>query len=136
MTTAAAVVVGIGLFASPFSVQADEETDKAPEVLALYVANSGSIGFEADFDVTVPWEEIHYFDEFHLIQDGYDDKVDDGSPRSDTLRSDYCGWLDIPGYDVALYSMTAWASDSDDDGYEVSVYYSAGGSDGPFVSLL
>ena len=33
----------------------------------------------------------------------------------------------------SLYSMHAWASDSDGDGYEVSVYYSAGG--GSFTTL-
>ena len=35
----------------------------------------------------------------------------------------------------ALYSMHAWASDSDGDGYEVPVYYSAGVPDGPFYTL-
>ncbi len=33
----------------------------------------------------------------------------------------------------ALYSMTAWASDSDGDGYEVPIYYSAGGDS--FITL-
>ena len=33
----------------------------------------------------------------------------------------------------ALYSMLAWAYDSDGDGYEVPVYYSAGG--GSFTTL-
>lgn len=35
----------------------------------------------------------------------------------------------------ALYSMTAWDSGSDGDGYKVPVYYSADGSDGPFYTL-
>lgn len=36
----------------------------------------------------------------------------------------------------ALYSMTAWALDSDGDGYEVAVYYSAAGRlDGTFITL-
>lgn len=36
----------------------------------------------------------------------------------------------------ALYSMMAWAFDSDGDGYEVLVYYSAaGGLDGTFITL-
>ena len=36
----------------------------------------------------------------------------------------------------ALYSMLAWAYDSDGDGYEVPVYYSAGGgADGTFITL-
>ena len=189
--TAAAVVVGVvgvGSLAFPFLLQADDGEDNAPEVLALYVANSGSIGFEVDIDVSVPWEDIHFFDEFRLFQGGEDINVV-GSPCSDTLRSKYCGWLEIPGYDGGpplpypgylhsfdytvkalkavestyiplsgpppappafwfveyetfevdiplyvvlnsegtLYSMNAWASDSDGNGYEVPVYYSAGG---------
>ena len=104
--TAAAVVVGvvgIGLLVSPFLVQAndEEEADKAPYVSCLWIANSGSIGFEVDFDVSVPWEEpweeIHRFDKFQLWRDGIE--LADGSPRSDTLRSDYCDWLSIPGFD-------------------------------------
>ena len=191
--TAAAVVVGVvgvGLLASPFLVQAndEEEADKAPYVGCLWVENHGSIGFDVEFDVSVPWEDIGWFDEFQLWQDGVEGVVADGSPRSDTLESEAPnqGWLKIPGFDGgpplpypgylhsfdytvkalktvdielhpfggppplvgfvefetykvdislyvvlnsngSLYSMHAWASDSDGNGYEVPVYYSAGG---------
>ena len=94
-------IVGIGLLASPFLVQADEEADQAPEVSCLWVENHGSIGFDVDFDVSVPWEEITLLDEFQLWQDGVDGMVDDGSPRSDTLKSKAPNqdWLSIPGFD-------------------------------------
>ncbi len=106
--TAAAVVVGvvgIGLLASPFLLQAndEEEADKAPRVSCLWVENHGSIGFDVDFDVSVPWEEpweeISRFDKFELWHD--DEEVDDDSPRSATLISNAPnqGWMEIPGFD-------------------------------------
>lgn len=54
-----------------------------------------------------------------------------------------CGWYELADVNIslyvimdsegALYSMMAWASDSDGDGYEVPVHYSAGG--GSFTTL-
>ena len=108
MKTAAAVVVGvvgIGLLAYPFLLQAndEEEADKAPRVSVLWVQNHGSIGFDVEFDASVPWEEpwedIHFLDKFELWHD--DEEVADGSPRSATLESEAPnqGWLEIPGFD-------------------------------------
>ncbi len=98
------VVVGIGLLASPFPVQSDdEEVDKAPEVSCLWVENHGSIGFTVDFDVTAPsnvdWE--YALHSFRLCQDGNPFPVDrEDAPRA-TLKSPASnqGWLSIPGFD-------------------------------------
>ena len=98
----AAVVVGIGLLASPFLVQADDGEDNAPSVLQINVQNHGSIGFDVEFDVTVPWPDIDsLFDEFQLFLDGFDGIVDDDSPRSATLisKAPNQDWLSIPGFD-------------------------------------
>ena len=103
--TAAAVVVGvvgIGLLVSPFLVLGnDEETNNAPEVSCLWVSNHGSIGFTVEFDVypprnpSDPDKPLRAFD---LHQDGQ--IVDSESTRSrDGLDSDYCDWLEIPGFD-------------------------------------
>ena len=65
--TAAAVVVGvvgIGLLASPFLVQADE-TDKAPVVTCIWVENHGSSGFTVEFKVSDPSQSS---DSFRLCQ--------------------------------------------------------------------
>lgn len=103
--TAAAVVVGvvgIGLLASPFLVQAnDEETNNAPSVLQINVQNHGSIGFDVEFDVSVPWADIDDYDRFRLFLDGIDGQIVEGYPRNDTLESEAPnqGWLEIPGYD-------------------------------------
>ena len=192
--TAAAVVVGvvgIGLLASPFLLQADDEekTNDAPNVGCLWVANSGSIGFEVDFDVTAPSDSDKLLSGFQLKQDGQF-VIKKEWVKSATLRSKYCDWLEIAGFDggpplpypgyvhsfdftieglelhsivplspfpiqdvhsvvssvsVQLYvevnsngslrSMSAWAVDSDGDSYEIPVYYSAGGWDGPFYTL-
>ena len=100
--TAAAVVagvVGIGLLASPFLVLGnDEETNDAPEVSCLWVANFGSIGFDVEFDVSES-KDGKVFDKFNLWVG--DDIVDSGSPPSATIESEAPnqGWLDIPGYD-------------------------------------
>ena len=186
---AAAIVVGIGLLALPFLIQANDEekTNKSPEVSCLWVQNHGSIGFDVEFDVTAPSDSELF--KFYLKQDG--SIVDEEYAPSATLESEAPnqGWLEIPGYDGgpplpypgylhsfefkitgekffdfriwggvggiiigtekvsevnislyvvlnsegALYSMHAWASDSDGDGYEVPVYYSAGGDS--FITL-
>ena len=101
--TAAAVVVGvvgIGLLASPFLLQAnDEETNDAPQVCQLYVLNSGSIGFEVKFDVSAPSDSDKLLTGFELWQDGeglVDDKL---WVKRTSLFSAYCGWLEIPGFD-------------------------------------
>ncbi len=177
-------VVGIGLLVSPFLVQADDGEDNAPSVLQINVQNHGSIGFDVEFDVSVPWEDIGSFDRFRLFLDDEDINVV-GYPRSDTLESEAPnqGWLEIPGFDGgpplpypgyvhsfdytvkalktkeltlvplggpppafwfveyetykvdislyvvlnsngSLYSMNAWAYDSDGNSYAVPVCYS------------
>ena len=102
--TAAAVVVGvvgIGLLASPFLLQAndDEKTNDAPNVGCLWVANSGSIGFEVDFDVTFSPDADEDLIGFQLKQDDEGIVNDVFLVKRATLRSVYCDWLDIPGYD-------------------------------------
>lgn len=199
VSAVAAAVVGVGLLAVPFLLQAnDEETNDAPEVGCLWVANFGSIGFKVKFDVTVPWGVLYPWDEVQLWQGG--DEVDDGFPPV-SLFSNHCDWLSIPGFDggpplpypgynqnnpafeftvkglkyhshdidhdftgmippfpstgwirfdvfevdISLYvtvnsngslrSMSAYASDSDGDSYEIPVYYSAGGWGGSFETF-
>ena len=92
-------VVGIGLLASPFLVLAnDEETNDAPEVLQLYVLNFGSIGFKVKFDVRAPSDSDKLLNGFELWQDGL--FVDDELwVKSASLISDFCDWLEIPGFD-------------------------------------
>ena len=191
--TAAAVVVGvvgIGLLASPFLVQANDEekTNNAPEVSCIWVANHGSLGFDVEFDVSAPSDSDRTLSSFRLCRVGAIIPSDSGPAPSTSLLSPAPdqGWLDIPGYDgsgipipysgyvhsfdyiikgeqslivafggsggllpvaissveISLYvvlnsegtleSMSAWAVDSDGDSYEVPVYYSGGGPDGPF----
>ena len=92
-------VVGVGLLASPFLVLGnDEETNDAPEVSCLWVANFGSIGFKVDFDVSHPSDSDELIAGFCLEQDGQfaDDALWVESAR---LRSSYCDWLEIPGFD-------------------------------------
>lgn len=70
--TASAVAVGIGLLASPFLAQANDEekTGDAPEVGCLWVSNHGFIGFEVEFDVTSSQDGEEELDRFRLGQDG------------------------------------------------------------------
>ena len=106
--TAAAVVVGvvgIGLLASPFLVLAnDEETNNAPEVSCLWVSNHGSAGFTVEFDVHAPRnpsDPDKPLRAFLLYRDGRDgtflQKV--STRYGESLYSDYCDWLEIPGFD-------------------------------------
>lgn len=49
--TAAAIAtafIGIGLLASPFLLQADDEDDEIPKIKSIYVTNHGSTGFEIE----------------------------------------------------------------------------------------
>ena len=102
--TAAAVVVGVvgvGLLASPFLVRAndeEEETNDAPQVLQLYALNSGSIGFEVDFDVSFSSDSDKLLSGFELHQDGQFVQRKLWTQRT-SLFSDYCDWLSIPGFD-------------------------------------
>ncbi len=102
---AAAVAVGIGLLASPFLVQSDDEkkTNKAPEVGCIWVENHGSIGFDVEFDVSAP-SDVDLEDTIHTFRlnlDGYVDLIDREWAPSATLESEAPnqGWLEIPGYD-------------------------------------
>ncbi len=97
---ATAVVVGIGLLASPFLIQANDEekTDDAPEVGCLWVTNSGSIGFKVEFDVTAP-SDGEELDRFALHQDDDTKPDDEGPAPSAAIRSGYQDWLSIPGFD-------------------------------------
>ena len=52
MKAAAAIVVGIGLLASPFLLKADDEDDEIPKITSIYVTNHGSTGFEIEFRVS------------------------------------------------------------------------------------
>ena len=49
---AVAVAVGIGLLALPFLIQANDEDDEIPEIMAIYVANHGSTGSESRFSLS------------------------------------------------------------------------------------
>ena len=105
---AVAVVFGIGLLLAPVSILSngfggDEPDDppppapapppdNAPYVSCLWIENYGSIGFKVTFDVGTPSGGTISFERFHLTGEGSND-VD--AP----YESDYCGWLDIPGYD-------------------------------------
>ena len=98
----AAAFVGIGLLASPFLLQAnDEETNNAPEVSCLWVSNHGSIGFTVEFDVhppsnpSDPDKPIRAFD---LYQEGTFIEREP-YPLGESLYSNYCDWLSIPGFD-------------------------------------
>ena len=68
-----AAVVGIGLLASPFLLRAndgEEKTNDAPYVGCLWIANSGSIGFEVDFVVSFSSDSDEFLSGFELHQDG------------------------------------------------------------------
>ena len=86
--TASTVAVGIGLLASPFLAQANDEekTGDAPEVGCLWVSNHGFIGFEVEFDVTSSQDGEEELDRFRLGQDG--SRVDEGTAPSPTLESE------------------------------------------------
>ena len=104
MKTAAAVVVGvvgIGLLASAFFVQANDEekTNDAPEVSCLWVENHGSAGFTVDFDVSLPSDSDKLLTGFQLKQSGVGIVDEELWVKRTSLYSDYCGWLSIPGFD-------------------------------------
>ena len=103
--TAAAVVagvVGVGLLASPFLLRADDEEEKtndAPYVSCLWIANSGSIGFEVDFVVSFSSDSDESLSGFELHQDGKGIVDQERWVKHATLRSAYCDWFSVPGFD-------------------------------------
>ena len=104
----ASAVVGIGLLASPFLVQADDEDDEIPKIKSIYVTNHGSTGFEIEFRVS---SSFPYF-----IAEGYRSSLYERywtttwrprlewrrvelSPSWDCgLCSDPVDWYEIPNY--------------------------------------
>ena len=93
-----ASIVGIGLLASPFPVQSndEEDADQAPEVSCIWVENLGSSGFTVEFEVS---DNSHSSNSFRLCQEGFISHVDrQPAPRA-TLVSRSVKWLSIPGFD-------------------------------------
>ena len=101
--TAAAVVaavVGIGLLASPFLVQADHDgAVNTPQVNCIWVENHGSIGFDVKFDVSNHPDSDELLTGFELWQSGEGLVDEELWVKSTSLYSEYCGWLEIPGFD-------------------------------------
>ena len=89
------------MLASPFPVQSDDEekTNDAPEVSCLWVENFGSIGFKVEFDVFAPSDSDRTLTGFRLCRVDFPFPEDEEIGTSVTLKSDYCDWLSIPGYD-------------------------------------
>ena len=93
-------VVGIGLLASPFLLQADHDgAINVPQVNCIWVENHGSIGFDVKFDVSNHPDSDKLLSGFELWQDGEGLVDDDYWVKSTSLYSDYCNWLSIPGFD-------------------------------------
>ena len=89
------------MLASPFPVQSDDEekTNDAPEVSCLWVENFGSIGFKVEFDVFAPSDSDRTLTGFRLCRVDFPFPEDEEIGTSVTLKSDYCDWLSIPGFD-------------------------------------
>ena len=104
--SAAAVVVGIGLFASPFLVYADEEGSvDLPKVSMIRVGNHGSAGFEPLFSLSSSFAGQGLEARLYEWRDGPglwggDWWLADEHPFWDCgLCADPIDWYEIPNYD-------------------------------------
>ena len=87
----AAIVVGVGLLASPFLLRADHDgAIDAPQVNCIWVSNHGSIGFDVEFDVSNHPDSDELLTGFQLKQSGKGVVDRELWVKSTTLRSKYC----------------------------------------------
>ncbi len=101
VTLGIVVLVGIGLFASPFLLRADHDgAINVPQVNCIWVSNHGSIGFDVEFDVSTHPDSDELLSGFQLKLDGFivDDRLWVKSTKLE-LEAPNQGWLEIPGYD-------------------------------------